>query len=300
MADALDCQNPPDVITADPDIVGPGVLAAFFVTATVTILAVVFAYLSNTLDGSYMNDLDRMIIAHSQRKWRHLKRVHTNLSDKTHDEQEALRDLRRETVTQFILTLSDQQLVTGLAILIAGVSDPFHITGYEFTVVLALAWFSSTTHLTTLTALRKYMDSHGVIRDARVIGMVIVLILLSYSLVISIPAARRTVPVACEFESDAFAIFGDSLSVLGLVAVAMVLFMLVSGYSKSKRYNQSVLETYTNCFQSFAYRTCISITGIPRTSRPCWPGRSWVTIRAQCLAKSISRHASRSKESRNC
>lgn len=149
MAGPLNCSHAPHELEADPDIVGPGVLAAIFLTATITILAVVFAYFANVLDESLINDLDRKFISMADRRWRLLKRVPTNLSSQAREESEAVRDARKEAATQFILTLSDQQLVTGLAILIAGVSDPTHLSKYEFTVVMALAWFSSTTHLTT-------------------------------------------------------------------------------------------------------------------------------------------------------
>lgn len=217
----------PKAFTADADIVGPGVLAAFFVTATVTVAAVVFAYLSDALDGSYLNELDRKVIAATQRKCRHvIKRVHTDLASHSGDRAEAVGELRKEILTQFILTLSDQQLVTGLAILIAGVSDPWHLSGYEFTVVLALAWFSSTTHLATLTALRKYMDSHGLVRHARIIGMVLVLLLLVFFLAVSevsVQLPGSTQPVQCVFAGDCDEIVYQGPYLFNTVVVFMLL-----------------------------------------------------------------------------
>jgi hypothetical protein len=60
----------------------------------------------------------------------------------------------RKAFETFILTLSDQQLVTGLAILIAGFLK-CDISIYLFNNVWAFAWFSCTTHLATLTVLRR-------------------------------------------------------------------------------------------------------------------------------------------------
>jgi hypothetical protein len=150
MADTVNCSYIPPEIAVDSDIVGYGALIAFFTSALVAVLAIVFAYLSDALDVTLLTDLDRKVIARFQWKWCHLKRKYTDLSNIPEEKAEAMLEIRSETVTQFILTLSDQQLVTGLAALISGMSDPRNLSGYEFTVIFALDWFSSTTHLATL------------------------------------------------------------------------------------------------------------------------------------------------------
>lgn len=111
--------------------------------------------------------------------------------------------IRKEVITQFILTLSDQQLVTGLALLIAGVCNQRTLTGYQFAVILSQAWFSSTTHMATLDALRNYLGSHGIVRDVRVCAMASVLILLIYTFIVSVltrPPKNLMLPVQCVFE----------------------------------------------------------------------------------------------------
>jgi hypothetical protein len=60
----------------------------------------------------------------------------------------------KRAIEVFILALSDQQLVTGLAILIAGFVK-CDISIYLFSNVFAIAWFSCMTHLATLTVLRR-------------------------------------------------------------------------------------------------------------------------------------------------
>lgn len=52
-----------------------------------------------------------------------------------------------------ILGLADQQLVTGLAILIAALKEWNTISGYHYNIVVYLAWFSSFTHAVALLSL---------------------------------------------------------------------------------------------------------------------------------------------------
>jgi hypothetical protein len=84
-----------------------------------------------------------------------------------------------------MLALSDQQLITGISLLIATYARLCVISGYSFQVVAASAWFSCTTHLSTLTVLRKYFDEHKVLRTVRVVIMVILFLFLSVTLVLT-------------------------------------------------------------------------------------------------------------------
>ena len=107
---------------------------------------------------------------------------------------------REEVVKRFILTLSDQQLATGLAILIAAVANQCTLTVWEFQLAFALAWFSSTTHLATLDALKEYFLSHGAVRNWRVFGMIALLVLLMYSLIMAMASVDTTIPIQCTFQ----------------------------------------------------------------------------------------------------
>lgn len=106
---------------------------------------------------------------------------------------------REEVVKRFILTLSDQQLATGLAILIAAVANQCTLTVWEFQLAFSLAWFSSTTHLATLDCLREYFLDHGAVRNWRVFGMLALLVLLMYSLIMSMASIDDTIPIQCTF-----------------------------------------------------------------------------------------------------
>jgi hypothetical protein len=71
-----------------------------------------------------------------------------------------------------VLALSDTQLVTGLSILASGYSQiKCRLSIFHWHIVVFLAWFSSATHLTTITFLRRYIhDNHG-LRNIRLILM---------------------------------------------------------------------------------------------------------------------------------
>ncbi|KAH7111492.1 hypothetical protein B0J13DRAFT_631834 [Dactylonectria estremocensis] len=196
----LNCTIPDGSFTANPDIAGPGVLAAFFFTAAITIIAVVFGYLTGSLDGDFLNDLDYVAIKGAKVLGNKLRRKSPDIE--APEPSPKSNQARKEAIQQFILALSDQQLVTGLALLVCGVLNQESVSVYENSVLLSLAWFSSTTHLATLDALRTHLKTHGVIKHIRVVGMVCVLTLLSYTFCINIIAMDKkssTVPVQCLF-----------------------------------------------------------------------------------------------------
>lgn len=83
-----------------------------------------------------------------------------------------------------ILAFSDIQLITSLAILICGYLQlSCGISLYHWQTVVNLAWFSSVTHLTTLTSLRQYFRRRPFMATCRVFSMVGLLILLSAAFV---------------------------------------------------------------------------------------------------------------------
>ena len=60
-------------------------------------------------------------------------------------------------IEKAILCLSDQMLLTGLAMLIVAYALHCSISVYHVTIVCDLAWLSANAHLTTLTVLRDYL-----------------------------------------------------------------------------------------------------------------------------------------------
>jgi hypothetical protein len=71
-----------------------------------------------------------------------------------------------------IAGFSDQQLATGFSVLIAGYSQlQIGISSYHWVLVCNLAWFSSITHLITLTSLRSDTTLRKEFKWARIVLM---------------------------------------------------------------------------------------------------------------------------------
>jgi hypothetical protein len=87
-----------------------------------------------------------------------------------------------------MFTLSDQQLVTGPAIILAALVQHCQLSVYEFQVVNSLAFLSSTKHLATLVMLRQYLRENKVVRNIRVTAMVLNLGLLIYTTIVAYTA----------------------------------------------------------------------------------------------------------------
>lgn len=106
---------------------------------------------------------------------------------------------RRKGLNAFILALSDQQLVTGLAMITAALAQRCSISCYEFQVVNSLAWLSSTTHLITLIVLQEHFLENKVVRNYRAFGMLSMFVLLSYVTIVSSASysADKSSPILC-------------------------------------------------------------------------------------------------------
>ena len=82
-----------------------------------------------------------------------------------------------------ILMFSDQQIVTGIALLASGYSQlPNGLDAYHWQILVYLAWLSSFTHLTTLTVLRDYFQDHPATRSWRIVLMIVTVSLLGIAL----------------------------------------------------------------------------------------------------------------------
>ncbi|KAL8836742.1 MAG: hypothetical protein Q9170_002806 [Blastenia crenularia] len=77
---------------------------------------------------------------------------------------------------RLIMTLSDQQLLAGIAILIAGFLSHCSISVYHFSILSDLAWFSSNTHLTSLGVLQIYLAERPSLRTWRLCLMLTILL----------------------------------------------------------------------------------------------------------------------------
>lgn len=97
-----------------------------------------------------------------------------------------------------VLAFSDQQIVTGLAILVSGYVQLGNagLAVYHWHIVIDLAWFSSVTHLTTPTCLRTYFWKNRTLAIVRVFCMLVIAVVLLSALVsIGYTASRCPIPV---------------------------------------------------------------------------------------------------------
>ena len=209
-------------------------VTAFIIASFITFLAILVGYVTCSLDRELINGLDKIII----RRIRWLLCIE-GMGDKLPYEKDWVetRKTANESLTRFILALSDQQLVTGLAILITGYYQRCSISGYHFSLVADLAWFSSITHLSTLAVLHKYLMKNPVLKACRVCGMLSVLGLLFHSQLYVQWYVIPSLPIQCTFtvgfpnllSAAKFGIFG----VLGANAWLGIIFFLLFSYGNA-------------------------------------------------------------------
>jgi hypothetical protein len=155
------------------------ILLAFLVTACSVVLLAFAAYAGGFLPAHFLRRVDKRIFRANYRnqhsKWRHI-------------------------IESVMISLSDQQLVTGFAILIAGYYEMMNssLSIYHWRVVTYLAWLSSSVHIASLTLLRDVLNKNPTFRNLRVAGM---LLLLSLLLIALWPTRFGEDP---EFSSSAF------------------------------------------------------------------------------------------------
>ncbi|KAK5549693.1 hypothetical protein LTR46_011906, partial [Exophiala xenobiotica] len=189
-------------IQADADVVGAGVIISFIVTAHATFIVVVLGYLTYSFEDVCTNQADikfvecvRWFLMRVYALLRHvgskLLRRSAPVSDKNEGEagsdllekeDNPARKYRIEAFRDFMLALSDQQLVTGLAMLVAGFGRWSEISIYSANVVSALAFFSASVHMGTLDFLITYLRGHGIVKGCRVFAMMCTLLLLIFIL----------------------------------------------------------------------------------------------------------------------
>ena len=202
---------------------------SFLASAVLTFIAIVVGYLSNSLPDTSLVQLDRAcIIGFSSIRWRPWVKDDSTGDVSRRSMTRDARERRSKGLEKFILALSDQQLVTGLAVLIAGFVSPCSMSMYHFNIVAALGWFSSTTHLSTLAVLRFYLIEHPTLRNWRVVAMLLVLTLLIIAQVVTgASTLDNSLPVRCAFTHRSF----SSASILNPISLAVIIIFLGATYS---------------------------------------------------------------------
>lgn len=202
MANTTDCAALLDngaITKPDSDISGIGVIIAFVFSACITLVATLGAYVSGMVDEGLLRPVDRLVLRAPSRAAKHVG-VHV-----------ALRKV--------ILALSDQQIVTGIAILGAGFNGLRlgNISVYHFHIIIYLAWMSSSVHLSALTLLRPFLHFHRGVMVWRVVGMMVLFVMLLIALVPTV--SNEWAVVTTQFDpTTGQAIVNAPLSTFGVPA----------------------------------------------------------------------------------
>lgn len=150
-------------IHADPDIAGIGITFAFIATAFVTIVSAHLSYCLGIIRRRGSNTIDAWISTKLQK-----------VSCLQVNEQRTR--FWQPIIERLVMALSDQQLLVGIAILIAGFASHCTITVYHFSMASFLAWFSANTHFVSLDVLQVYLADRPSLRTWRVGFLLIMLI----------------------------------------------------------------------------------------------------------------------------
>lgn len=170
-------------------------------TAYITLAMVIVHYILNYKDGP--NLVDRAVAG---KLWNVLSKEGSEPSAKW-----------SKAIEEAVLMFSDQQLVTGIGILVSGYSQiDCALSTYHWEIVVYLAWFSSLTHLTTLTALRALFRKSYTLAYWRVFFIGCTIVLLATALAPTGYVSRSTTvdyfangtpaspPISCLFSTARF------------------------------------------------------------------------------------------------
>lgn len=219
---------------------------SFMATAIITVLAIIVGYLTGSLPDSALIQLDHAFLNNIPiKKWWPWSRNDSlaalsqpmittstvvGLSGSRLDPDERskrARERRIRGLQRFLLALSDQQLVTGMAIMIAGLINQCSRSIYHFEIIAALVWFSSTTHRSTLTALQGHLINHPRTRDLRVIVMLCILGLLILFQTTTFSTQDNDLPVKCMW----LHFWPEKPDYITIIQLIFVLIFLVSNYA---------------------------------------------------------------------
>lgn len=200
------------------------VLIGFVATGYLTLILVLTYYILGFVEVQFLNSIDRGFLRHVRR---FIKPPSTTRFS--------------STLRKAVLMYSDQQLVTGIALLVGGFSQlQYGLDAYHWRILVYLVWFSSLTHLTTLTVLRQYFRDNPALRSWRAVFMLVTVIMLGVALVptgnsiwshrppYSVDPRLAGIPVLCFYKPDAPSYAGHTGAlgpISGMIVSVLVLFI---------------------------------------------------------------------------
>ncbi|TDZ28886.1 hypothetical protein C8035_v003845 [Colletotrichum spinosum] len=245
----------------NPDISGRGVTIAFLASAYLVLATILVAYWLGALPDGLVREVDhRLLFARRKR----LGKAWTAFFE------------------EVVLVFSDQQLITGLAILVAGYVQLLgaNLSAYHWNSVIYLAWLSSTVHLMSLSVLRTRLRRSLVLRTIRLGVMLLLLVLL---LVALIPTTK-----------DSWAAIGLYTSTLDPGVPARCLFgdALASAPLEQEIMDRDSWISYLSLLGGFAWKAT-QLFDRPRS----WL-RHWGRARVECFLERRARAVTRRRQSR--
>lgn len=214
-------------------------IASFIASAAITILCILGAYFFDTFDLKLpTNAADDAI------------RTRVGSTSKA-----ALKQKRSEILASFILAMSDQQLISGMAILIVMYAKTCQISVYTFQVATALAWLSWTTHLATLVILDRYFRNHRFALCVRMILLFVFFLLLQASFIIvfvKLAGSPTYLRFACVCSGSFFGVstrFSPLFTVFSILNLVIMLVWMYDAYIQtltkllSRSYNSNPEST---------------------------------------------------------
>jgi hypothetical protein len=174
----LDCDR---CYSTDPTegaaLTGRKILISFYFSALAVLLVVLWGYVTRSLPPDLFQQSDHYTLNFLRQCFRARKRAVPAEDSLCKTTQSPKQKRRSEAIVAFLKILSDQQLITGVSILIATLSSLRYLTLYELDVVASLAYFSATSHALSLDVLRGYLYKHARVKHCRVFITVVFLAL---------------------------------------------------------------------------------------------------------------------------
>lgn len=145
---------------------------AFVTTSLIAFLTALIGYFCLSIPAYLLNDLDVVIINGCRKAFGCTNDIKTV--------KQASNLARSEALQSFVLPLIDQQLVTGMALLIASFARHSSMTVYSMNVTAALAMLSGDIHSITLPLVRLKLRHYTLSKHIRVLFMIGSFVMLSY------------------------------------------------------------------------------------------------------------------------
>jgi len=152
------------------------VVASFYVAAWATVLMVAIAYFVSApeaFDNDGFSKLDHWLVGTVQ-FW--IRTLFSRLFRRPMNPRLSTKTL--ETLHKAILVLSDQQLITGLAISLVGLARICQISQYHFNTVINLAFAANLAHSLTFSFVEEYVTGNVFFRTWRAVAMLLFGVLL--------------------------------------------------------------------------------------------------------------------------